>query len=232
MNRQLGTKWFTFYTKVRPCLACFAVISVISDFIQYTDIYLSTWWLLLYFLAAIAQPILCVAVAIKSSGNYIDFVSFVKGVLLFETVNMAYQQGVLQYINSGFAISVALIISIIILLIGYFVWYRLNVKYFEKRILKPGANDFSYAAEHLPYISPNEKEQDMPETNKIHFCRKCGEKLIVGSRFCRKCGTEIVELPVAAAIASDNCVFCKKCGADITKDTETCHVCGEQKGMD
>ena len=30
-------------------------------------------------------------------------------------------------------------------------------------------------------------------TDKICFCRKCGEKLIDNSRFCRKCGTEIVD---------------------------------------
>ena len=31
------------------------------------------------------------------------------------------------------------------------------------------------------------------EFDKICFCRKCGEKLIDGSRFCRKCGTEIAK---------------------------------------
>ena len=31
-------------------------------------------------------------------------------------------------------------------------------------------------------------------TDKVRFCRKCGEKLIDGSRFCRKCGTEVVEI--------------------------------------
>ena len=31
------------------------------------------------------------------------------------------------------------------------------------------------------------------ETDKILFCRKCGEKLIENSKFCRKCGTEVVK---------------------------------------
>lgn len=31
-------------------------------------------------------------------------------------------------------------------------------------------------------------------SDKISFCRKCGEKLIDSSRFCRKCGTEIVDI--------------------------------------
>lgn len=65
------------------------------------------------------------------------------------------------------------------------------------------------------------------DTDKICFCRKCGEELIDSSKFCRKCGTEIVEEPTVIVSESDNCEFCKKCGADITNDTDTCHVCGE-----
>ena len=67
MNKQLGTKWFTFYTKVRPWLACLMIFSTLGDFFQYPDVYLSRWWLLLYLLGAIAQPILCIIVAVKSS---------------------------------------------------------------------------------------------------------------------------------------------------------------------
>ena len=33
---------------------------------------------------------------------------------------------------------------------------------------------------------------DNGNNNKISFCRKCGEPLIVSSEFCRKCGTRIV----------------------------------------
>jgi glycosyltransferase involved in cell wall biosynthesis/ribosomal protein L40E len=43
-----------------------------------------------------------------------------------------------------------------------------------------------------PVIATAEKNV---EADQILFCRKCGEKLIDGSRFCRKCGTEVVELP-------------------------------------
>lgn len=31
------------------------------------------------------------------------------------------------------------------------------------------------------------------ESDKIRFCRRCGEELIDGSRFCRKCGTQVVD---------------------------------------
>lgn len=37
-----------------------------------------------------------------------------------------------------------------------------------------------------------ENKEGISDTNKICFCRKCGEKLIDNSRFCRKCGIEIV----------------------------------------
>ncbi len=73
-------------------------------------------------------------------------------------------------------------------------------------------------------------EEIPTETDKVRFCRKCGEKLIDNSQFCRKCGTEIVEEPAITIVEQENTELCKKCGADITNDTDICHICGEQKG--
>lgn len=189
MNRQLGTKWFTFYTKVRPWFACITAITVIADFMQYQEVYTGYWWMMVYFLAALVQPVLCIIVFVKSQGDYEDFVRFVKGVLLFETINMAYGQAVKQYIQNELDIGVALVVGAIILVLGYFIWYRLNMKYFKKRI-NVITNDY------LP-DGPNSmtilNEEKIVDTDKIRFCRKCGEKLIDNSRFCRKCGTEIVD---------------------------------------
>lgn len=216
MNKQLGTKWFTFYTKVRPWLACLAVFSTLSDFLQYPDVYISRWWLLLFLLGAVAQPILCIIVFAKSQGDYEDFVRFVKGVLIFETINIAYSQAVQQYVNNDSDIGVALVVGVIILLLSYFIWYRLNMKYFKKRI-NVITNDYlpddpnrmteckacgyrnknyfdacpqcgKYAKQYV-YLN----QAPIIDTDKIRFCRKCGEKLIDNSRFCRKCGTEIVD---------------------------------------
>lgn len=156
MNRQLGTKWFTFYTKVRPWLACISVFSVIADFILYREVYTNYWWMSVYFLAALAQPVLCIMVFIKSQGDYEHFVRFVKGVLLFETINMAYEQTVKQYIQNKFNLGVSLIIGFISLLLGYFVWYRLNMKYFKKRI-NVIENDFL-----------------LDEPNRVVECMSCG----------------------------------------------------------
>ena len=216
INKQLGTKWFTFYTKIRPWLACLMIFSTLSDFLQYPNVYLNRWWLLLYLLAAIAQPVLSIIVFAKSQGDYEDFVRFVKGVLIFETINIAYSQAVQQYVNNEFDIGVSLVVGVIILLLGYFIWYRLNMKYFKKRI-SVIASDYlpddpnrmteckscgyrdknffnacpkcgQYAKQYV-YLT----QEPTVHADRIRFCRKCGERLIANSRFCGKCGTEIVD---------------------------------------
>lgn len=191
INRQLGTKWFTFYTKVRPWFACIMVLSVIGDFIQYQEVYTTFWWMMVYFLAALIQPILCIVVFVKSQGDYGDFVHFVKGVLWFETINIAYQQAVQQYINNDFNLGLALVMFLIIFTLAFFLWYRLNIKYFKKRIIV-ATNDYSSnGANTNQFVYPN--KASIIDVDRIRFCRKCGEKLVDNSRFCRKCGTEIVD---------------------------------------
>ena len=175
MNRQLGTKWFTFYTKVRPCLACLMCLVTIGDFIQYKDIYMNNWWLLLFFATAIVGPVLGIVVAVKSEGDYVNFVHFVKGVLLFETISTSYQVAVKQYLTSNLDIGVALLSFVIALLISYFVWYRLNIKYFRKRIL----------------LTPENSQQEDTEKVGTLYCRVCGSILAKDAIYCKECGTKI-----------------------------------------
>lgn len=218
MNRQLGTKWFTFYAKVRPWIACLASLAIIVDFFQYIDLYFSFWWMLLCVLTGITQSVLAVMVCVKSEGDYEDFVRFVNGVLIFETISMAYQLGVQQYIEY-FEIGTAFVTALIILVLGYFLWYRLNINYFKKRILREEPETVTHnfnAGSRPPQISdPNEipktygnynvygndiklqKEENKtagintPAPQKDQFCRKCGNKLLEDALFCTKCGTKI-----------------------------------------
>lgn len=48
----------------------------------------------------------------------------------------------------------------------------------------------------VEYSAPiNTAQIPAAEDGRPRFCRKCGEKLIDGSKFCRKCGTAVIELP-------------------------------------
>ena len=195
MNTSLGTAWFTFYTKIRPWFACLISFSIIIDFFEYIEVYSSYWWMMLSFISSITQSVFAIMVFVKSRGDYIDFVRFVKGVLLFETINVAYQQAVQQYINSSFEISSALVIFAIILILAYFVWYRLNVKYFEKRILVSSNLNTEITNNYQPdtYTHPHTQTSD---NLNVCFCRKCGQKLACDSSFCSRCGTKVVEAPI------------------------------------
>lgn len=138
MNKELGTKWFTFYAKVRPWLGCFIVLLTINDFMQYKEIYMHYWWLMLDFLVRLVRVVFGILVYAKSKGDYEDFVDFVKGVLIFETISMSYDafvQSYSQHYYDQVGLVSALTTGFIILLLGYFLWYRLNMKYFKKRIM-------------------------------------------------------------------------------------------------
>ncbi len=140
MNRNLGTKWFMFYTKVKPWLHFFFIFGSIGEFAEYTDLYMQYWWLTLSFVFKILHSILCIAVFIKSRGRYIDFVPFVKVVLFFETISFAYQQAVTQYISNLFETETAINSFMVLFVIYFLLWYILNVNYFNKRI-NYGASD-------------------------------------------------------------------------------------------
>lgn len=187
MDRTRGTKWFTFYAKVRPWLACLTALTVITDFLQYVNVYTSYWWMMVYFLGAIAQVVLAIMVFVKSRGDYRDFVKFVNGVLLFETIYIAYSQGVQQYINNGFDIGVTLVVAAILLVLAYFIWYRLNIKYFRKRVI------VSEYVDNSNIITQSHTPTQISEGAKTVFCRKCGTRLLDGAKFCDKCGTEVIE---------------------------------------
>ncbi len=221
MNRDLGTKWFTFYTKVRPCFTCFAFLTALVDFQQYADVYINNWWLLLSFAATVAQTILSIAVLIKSRGAYVDFVRFVKGVLLFEILLFAYQQSVNAYASSKLNLAVALVAFILISVLGYFVWYVLNVKYFNKRIR----------------LNPKTSEPDDVPSSGSWQCR-CGyiNSAHVGICYCgerkpssKKDPVEKTTPPVPSddhAAAVNPPRFCRRCGADLIEGGRFCRKCG------
>lgn len=215
ISDKYGTKWFTFYTKIRPALLGLGFITVISDFLRYVDIYTDHWWMLLNFGISVVNLILSVAVAFKSDGDYRDFVRFVRGVLLFETIGLTYQLSVEQYIINNFDFNSAILGTVISLPVFYFLWYCLNIRYFIKRIRSKETGD---EAEKNPitltsggpntettpekqYIGKFQKKDTVVITNvskskKQRFCKHCGGAIDNESKKCSKCGKQYFRLRI------------------------------------
>lgn len=182
MNPYLGKKWFVFYTKVRPWLICFSAISCFGNFYQSTKVYFQNGWLMLSLVDCLLSVILAMMVFAKSNRDYGNFVDFVKGVLIYEVISASYQTSVQILINLGFGY--ALLIFVVCLIALYFLWYRLNINYFERRRLGYIQKD----DEKENKISENRTKEEV----KVLFCRKCGKKLEEDAVFCNKCGTKII----------------------------------------
>lgn len=222
MNKQLGTKWFTFYTKIRPWLASIMFLTALIDFVQYIDIYMENFYLFLYFLMAIAQVVLAIIVTIKSNENYGDFVEFVKKVLIFETINIPYQQGVKQYLQSGLDFNYALFIFVILLVICYFTWYRLNVKYFEKRLMHEPVLEV-----HSVVTDVNNTQENMPETSNTRMVdTPIVEKQSENNSIYHP-QTDCEQIAMAIPLISQHEIsFCRICGSKLLEDSQYCHKCG------
>lgn len=193
MNTQMGTKWFTFYTKIRPCLALFALVSNFLDFIGSVDSYILNFGTLLYFIGNITDCILCVIVAVKANKDYNSFVRFVKGVLIFEILYYPIVSGILIYYVNDNLLSATISTAILIILL-YFIWYRLNINYFRKRIVTDDL--YTDVCDYVTvnpnnYISNNEvavQNISSEKESKNRFCRLCGCKIDSKTKICSGCG--------------------------------------------
>ncbi len=193
MNTQMGTKWFTFYTKIRPWFALITMFANILNFMIYTDIYVEHFGLFVGFLGYIANFILCVIAAIKANKDYNSFVRFVKVLLIFEFLFYPIASGIqTYYVNEDLAATIVCIAIFII--ISYFLWYRLNIKYFRKRIITDDlyTDTYDYGA-----VDDNNDNRNTETTvqnvssekvSKNRFCRLCGSKIDSETKICSGCG--------------------------------------------
>ena len=216
----LGMRWYKFYAKIRPIIACIL-------FLLYAFAYFDTFAVLMNFtlvgpltailtiiaiVSSIAYFILNVMLAVKASEYQADnlgaipdeLFKFIRAFLIFETIYNTYTYSLGQYYNYGKDFMSVAIATLLAALLYYFVWYRLNIRYFKRRHAPA-----SFALERTPTISSVETienpaevapvdEATVREGNavatdipQIKFCRKCGSRLIEGAHFCNQCGTEV-----------------------------------------
>lgn len=136
MNRSMGTAWFTFYTKVRPVFSALVVISSLVSVVEYWELCLTHFSLLLVFALQLVQFAFCILVRIKAYEDYDEFVRIVKPILLFEVLSIAFQLGVQMHYSNGYDWNVSALVAVLYIVIDYFLWYRLNMKYFLKRLIR------------------------------------------------------------------------------------------------
>lgn len=201
MNRELGTAWFTFYTKVRPILAFLIFLASIADFAQHYTIYFSHIGLLIAFVVSITEVVLSVMVAIKSDDDYGTFVRFVKGVLLFECFNIALQISIQQYYEFETTLLEVIIVACVLGLVSYFLWYRPNIKYFKKRLIQLPAVTQTSSSEILPKMNtiqaqspatPNPQPKKATPVSKLprKYCSHCGKGIDPDTKKCTGCGKQ------------------------------------------
>ena len=80
----------------------------------------------------IAQVFVCIKTFNKANGDYLEFVKYIKGVLIFEGYAMTIQSFIEMYYEEGFWM--ALITAVITGLISYFLWNKEMNTYFRKRV--------------------------------------------------------------------------------------------------
>ena len=138
-----GMKWYRFYVVVRPWLALTtALISVTAygeDFRILMDVELvgayyaiPTMVYVACLLAAAAANMVLFFKARESGGE--DLFHFIKGLLIFEVFYLPLDP-VMSQLYGGRKLSGCLGMMLICVVILYFVWYRLNIRYFRRRLL-------------------------------------------------------------------------------------------------
>lgn len=145
----IGMKWFKFFTKVRPCFliifsipaCCLWVASIVEILSSTSDVAVAILICMVnLFLTAlvVAYIIYNIFLLIKAYSNvsivfirkYLIFESYIT--VFFASVSQLGKDEELLYDETWIIWFVLLIIDI---LMAYFIWYKMNMKYFEKRLV-------------------------------------------------------------------------------------------------
>ena len=160
-----GKKWYYFYTKVRPwASAAMGLLSTLMLFLVWLvpELFPYPGLAFVLNLLNIAHAVLCIILFVKSFGDAYDLVEYINVMLICETVYLPLSL-LLQTMISDETFLASLIIALIFSAPVYFLWYRLNRKYFEERLVctNPPTEE-----ERAAYMQAKETNAD-PESIRI-----------------------------------------------------------------
>lgn len=133
-----GMKWYNFFTKVRPWIVIAAtVILLIGSGNTLLDInnigatlLLFNW---IYILASLISAALQMILFFKEKNQDPNLLSFIEITLVYDFLFSTYAYVILEY-QAGLSFGVIAVVVLALVLFEYFVWYKCNMKYFEKRL--------------------------------------------------------------------------------------------------
>ena len=131
-NQILGISWLKFFCFWRPWIAFVLTALSIMSLIGYGDfekIYLSSIWGILLLGTTLVDSILLVILFFMARKRDSRTINFIGWILLFEIVSYAYGSSIQQ----SQSMEDFIWLFIIMIVIDYFIWYRTNMKYFNKR---------------------------------------------------------------------------------------------------
>lgn len=233
---RLGMKWFNFFTKVRPwinfVICSLNVLSVFGYEVNIFDYELFGKIVILnviHILGYVASAILHLILFFKANGqNNEMLLKYIKALLIFDIVFWGYGYIINQY-YAGMTLVEIIIIAIVLLILEYFIWYRLNMKYFKKRL--------TLAREIV-------SNQSLSFENKVQ-AKPIGNYNVYGSDMSLQESADTEEKEVQTIIKPEIAIqsqtqtfntkaeigkvrFCSRCGGKIDNDTKKCTGCGKQ----
>lgn len=131
MEKELGMKWFIFFTKIRPWLTIIFWIPLTLQIIENPSIYLKNPISAIICIGTYIQGILGILLTVYSNNKNEQLYRLLHGILIYEVSFSSFQFAVQ---NSTENLLETLILFFLCLLVYFLVWYKPNIIYFKKRL--------------------------------------------------------------------------------------------------
>lgn len=242
-RRSLGMKWYTFYVKVRPLLG---LAIFISSIFTYGETYLMLMNInfvgaafaiptIIYIVLDVAYIIANMILFFKERNEFGEsLLGFIKKLLVFEVFYIPYSSILGQYYE-GQSIMVCMVVMLIWIAISYFVWYRLNIKYFRKRLAPELVNSTANGKTLVESLETSDEIES--QIQEILDGTNVEQRFFYPKQEPSTASSSVKRIVVRKAkstsepkLTSEKNIptFCRKCGIKLNEGSMFCHKCGTQ----